>query len=621
MLDENIELSKLALKKLCSLEQTYIEKSKIDEPLNLRILLDEIRTSRSLFIEHSKSLKTYLKSKDVDPNLFREISALFEIHKIADKFISEQIATSIHESKLSRTHLHFEDVDLLIDVILPSTWNYSNDVVILAKIHQKIFEKPLKRRGQKRIIIHEENFEIIDDTTIYANSESIHMVFDHFGFICPRTVCGMSHSLPGKLKSDYFEFCNSFEKALKVRYTGLSTQKRFGTLWAKNTIENIPYVLKGRSAWDLSKLFKDSDVIIVSAGPSLEQNIKTLRKSKDNIVVAVAQALPALTEFGITPDFVVVIDPLGFDESHFGETIRGVNLEGLSLICAEYISVDFTKLPFKDIYFALSEKDGFPLAEVFESKAFEYSGASSVSVFATSLAFQLGAKRIALTGQDLSFKDKQYAGSKMKNEDSFASSEKAVELPGYFGGTVKSKFDYAFYHSQFVELSEQAIKSAPTLELYNCTEGGAFIKGFMNKSLNNFLDLGDKKVKSRFNSQKEKNTFSTQKGLKFLYKIKNDFQTHIKLLEKWLNRENLNLAAKDVKDLELKIFNRSLEIKSLAFSLHAPLVNFADACFLGFDNEIVQIKKFQSLKAMYKICKELERSQNYVIEHKIHIKK
>ena len=85
-----------------------------------------------------------------------------------------------------------------------------------------------------------------------------------------------------------------------------------------------------------------------------------------------------------------------------------------------------------------------PLAEVFESKAFESSGASSVSVFAASLAFQLGAKRIALTGQDLSFKDRQYAGSNMKNEDSFAPNKKPIELPGYYGGTVKSKYDYVF---------------------------------------------------------------------------------------------------------------------------------------------------------------------------------
>ncbi|MDA9854808.1 DUF115 domain-containing protein [Paracoccaceae bacterium] len=621
MLDENTELSKLALKKLIDLEQAYIEKTKITTPVDLRVLLDEIRTSRSLFIEHSRSLKIYLESKDVDPNFVAEVTALFEIHKIADKFISEQLAASIHESKLSRTHLHFEDVDLLMDVIFPSTWNYSNDVVILAKIHQKIFEEPLKRRGQKRIIIHKENFEIIDDTTIHASLENLHMVFDHFGFICPRTVCSISHALPSELKSDYFEFCDSFGEILKARYTGLSTQKRFGTLWAKNTIENIPYVLKGRSAWDLSNFFKDSDVIIVSAGPSLEQNIKFLRNTKDNIVVAVAQALPALTEFGITPDFVVVIDPLGFDESHFRETISGANLEELSLICSEYISVDFTKLPFKDVYFALSEKDGFPLAEVFESKAFEYSGASSVSVFAASLAFQLGAKRIALTGQDLSFEDTQYAGSNMENEESFASNKKPIELPGYYGGTVKSKYDYAFYHSQFVELSEQTIKSKPTLELYNCTEGGAFIKGFMNISLNNFLDLGGKKIKSRVNSQKLKNTFSRQKGLKFLYKINNDFQIQIKLLEKWFNRENLNLTTKDVKDLELKIFNRSLEVKSLGFSLHAPLVEFAEACFLGFDNEIVQIKKFQSLRAMYEICTELEQVQNFIIKHKIHIKK
>jgi hypothetical protein len=56
-------------------------------------------------------------------------------------------------------------------------------------------------------------------------------------------------------------------------------------------------------------------------------------------------------------------------------------------------------------------------------------------------------------------------------------------LPGYYGGTVFTKTDYAIFHTEFQNIA-QAVKEEETgIELLNCTEGGAYIEGFKHISL------------------------------------------------------------------------------------------------------------------------------------------
>jgi hypothetical protein len=67
--------------------------------------------------------------------------------------------------------------------------------------------------------------------------------------------------------------------------------------------------------------------------------------------------------------------------------------------------------------------------------------------------------------------------------DSRTLTEPLRTLPGYYGGTVFTKTDYAIFHTEFQNIA-QAVKDENTgIELLNCTEGGAFIEGFNHISL------------------------------------------------------------------------------------------------------------------------------------------
>jgi hypothetical protein len=126
---------------------------------------------------------------------------------------------------------------------------------------------------------------------------------------------------------------------------------------------------------------------------------------------------------------------------------------------------------------------------------------------------------IILVGQDLSFaEDKQYANASadgqvkiIKNEvdntisysnltdgletvlaaggfDGKTFVEPLRTLPGYYGGTVFTKTDYAIFHSEFKSIADAVKRETQGILLLNCTEGGAYIDGFDHISLSSAKD-------------------------------------------------------------------------------------------------------------------------------------
>ena len=81
-------------------------------------------------------------------------------------------------------------------------------------------------------------------------------------------------------------------------------------LWTKNFILNMSKFNNSRPVCELRDLFKNKPALIVSAGPSLAQNIENIKKNKDKfIIIAVVPAFKILIQAGIIPDFVTFADP------------------------------------------------------------------------------------------------------------------------------------------------------------------------------------------------------------------------------------------------------------------------------------------------------------------------
>ena len=87
------------------------------------------------------------------------------------------------------------------------------------------------------------------------------------------------------------------------------TTMRAGKLWNNNLLKNLSQVIKNPGFNYFFNYFQNKPIIIVSAGPSLNKNIKVLKEAKDRaVIIAVSTALKALLSENIIPDIVTIID-------------------------------------------------------------------------------------------------------------------------------------------------------------------------------------------------------------------------------------------------------------------------------------------------------------------------
>jgi hypothetical protein len=95
-----------------------------------------------------------------------------------------------------------------------------------------------------------------------------------------------------------------------------ATLRRFGKRWIRNQAKNLPYIRDLPGIKQLSGLF-DFPALLLAAGPSLNGLRGKLKPLAERcIVVAVDTALRFLRDEGVTPDFVVSVDPQYWNTRH-----------------------------------------------------------------------------------------------------------------------------------------------------------------------------------------------------------------------------------------------------------------------------------------------------------------
>lgn len=243
---------------------------------------------------------------------------------------------------------------------------------------------------------------------------------------------------------------------------------------SKNALNNccyIPYHYKARQLAD--KIPVDIPAIIVSAGPSLNKNIKQLKKAKGKaFIIATDTAVKPMLKAGIQPDVFVIVD--GLKPRHLFE------IEGISDIPVVTPMSSATEVlsyhKGKKFFFG----DGYPMAHFLYAlggnclEGLETGG--SVANNAFSLAYKLGMTTIILVGQDLamtngySHADNTFQ-EKMQKLDLTGLEYREVE--GIDGKTVITRVDFLMYLKWF----EDQIKTKTDITVIDATEGGAKIHG------------------------------------------------------------------------------------------------------------------------------------------------
>ena len=184
--------------------------------------------------------------------------------------------------------------------------------------------------------------------------------------------------------------------SLDLKYT----QEKFYPLLL-HIINNIPKIINEIPIAELKDKYKGKTAVVVSAGPTLDKNIETIKKYRDNIVlITVGTAMKALDKNGITPDFLCIIEA-----NDCSKQIAGLDLTNINFITEPYANPNLRKFEFKKTYSHISSN--LPVnsfwCDLSGVKNKEYESKGTVSYTALNVARILGCSKIVLVGQDLAY--------------------------------------------------------------------------------------------------------------------------------------------------------------------------------------------------------------------------
>ena len=184
--------------------------------------------------------------------------------------------------------------------------------------------------------------------------------------------------------------------SLDLKYT----QEKFYPLLL-HIINNTPKIVNDAPIAEFKDKYKGKTAVVVSAGPTLDRNIETIKKYRDNIVlITVGTAMKALDKNNITPDFLCIIEA-----NDCSKQIAGLDLKNVNFITEPYANPHLMDFEFKKTYLHVSSN--LPVnsfwCDIAGVTNKEYESKGTVSYTALNVARILGCSKIVLVGQDLAY--------------------------------------------------------------------------------------------------------------------------------------------------------------------------------------------------------------------------
>lgn len=282
-------------------------------------------------------------------------------------------------------------------------------------------------------------------------------------------------SMIQKYMTEFFNYVRNERVNLRVNY-------RFQKRWIINSMINFKDVLSTPNIfYHYSDFFKDKPSIIVSAGPSLDdeiENLRIIKKEKLAYIFAVGSSINTLIENEIYPDFITSYDPAKFNQNVFNTLIKK-EIDNIPLIFGSSIGHEsLSNYPGPKIHM-LTNQDTISshFLKIDKQENLEMVvDAPSIAVITLQLLYRLKAKKIILVGQNLAYKnnlryskDIGYVSSKI-SEDKL---KDALIIKDVEGNDILTNIAYNSMRQQL----EEYIRIMHGTEVLNTTKGGAKIEG------------------------------------------------------------------------------------------------------------------------------------------------
>ena len=184
--------------------------------------------------------------------------------------------------------------------------------------------------------------------------------------------------------------------ALDLKY---SKEKFYPSL--KMLIQNVPNLYNEKPLARFKDIFKGKTAVVVSAGPTLDRNIETLKKYRDKFILfSVGTAVKTLYKNNLKPDFLCIIETYNSSKQ-----VEGLDLKDVYFITEPYSNPALRNYEYKNRFSHISANSPINQfwAEICEEDIAEYWTKGTVSYTALNCARLLGCSKIILVGQDLAY--------------------------------------------------------------------------------------------------------------------------------------------------------------------------------------------------------------------------
>lgn len=585
--------------------------------------------------------------------LKNNLSKISNYNPILAKKLSNHDITANYqfEASISEESVLFKDNAAMDDTIDP-VWFASDcynkllykekqSITVILGVDSGYILKEFAGKYKGKIILHEpdmDNIKVISGLIDFPQELEI-MVTNTYEDIEKAFLALFSLNTPlNIIHAPYYssnkQFIKEFDdkvinlyEMFKSNYVNLFQNNPTRTLL---TFQNIPHIVESQDLHELENSFRNKPAVIISAGPSLDKNIKDLKPFRDKIVLfCVGTALKTTIKHGIIPDFAVAVETSPNMKTQLDiPEIEDINVIAFSTAYSEIF--DLKPKRFLNYYGNTTPVVKW-LGEALNVPTQKYHEAGTVSLTAFYSAKMLGFDKIIFIGQDLAYTDNKCYSSdsiygdyklnffkkvNVKSKKETAKSvnvaenivddhikmlgQNLVKVKGQNGKYLLTRPDFSNFIKYFEKVANEYGKE---LKLVNSTEGGAFLEGFEHIPLKEALskytssdsidvenilknhELSAKKIQRRKEIIKEK-----------MHEIVNNYNIAYEIISNSVKNNILPFFKQEINDISLKERAPSYAQISSKLLKNSPLVSEKEVQFCLETNEIIN-KWREALKA------------------------
>jgi hypothetical protein len=339
----------------------------------------------------------------------------------------------------------------------------NSDILYVIDLNLEVFRIALENNNLEKVLKDNKLKLIITEDEKYISTKLSELLDLNAEFTAyPPSI----KTIPNKYK--YFKFIIenwNIKKSLNEKWVNLLKENHH-----KNKH------LKSENVGMLFNKYNNKPIIIVSAGPSLNNNKHLLKQLVGKaLIFAVGSALKPLLVAGIKPDLFCIIDPQDVTYKQI-EGYEDIDIPLVYLNTASAYTVSKYRGPkyvaFNDSRYLLDDN-------------YIIDSGGSVATAIMDMAIKFGGNPIVFVGQDLAYiNNKHHADGKM-----YGGKETLKSLPNMrkVEGQNGKMLDTTLGLISFKYWIENKIKDNRNIEFINCSEGGAIIDGCKHIKLINFL--------------------------------------------------------------------------------------------------------------------------------------